>query len=91
MEVVVTTTKRALSITLCELNLSLLSEGGTTMLMPTIHINKKVATMMASSRLTRMNTITINTMTKVHQLLASKLNMVRQATGAFLQHWQYPP
>lgn len=86
MEVVVTTMNRALSITLFELVLNLLSEGAITMQMPTIHISKKVATMMASSRLTRTNIIMTNIMTKVHLPRVSKLNMVRQAMGAFLQY-----
>lgn len=61
-------------------------KGAITMRMPTIRISKKVATMMASSRLIRMNIITTNTMIKVHPPLVSKLNMVRQAIGAFLQY-----
>lgn len=83
MEVGVTTMNRLLSITLFELILNLLSEGVITMQMPTIHISKKVATMMAS-RLIRTNIIMTNIMTKVHLPLVSKLNMVRQAMGAFL-------
>lgn len=86
MEVGVTTMNRVLSITLFELILNLLSEGAIIMQMPTIHISKKVATMMASSRLIRMNITMTNIMTKVHLPLVSKLNMVRQAMGAFLQH-----
>ncbi len=86
MEVGVTTMNRVLSITLFELILNLLSEGAIIMQMPTIHISKKVATMMANSRLIRMNITMTNIMTKVHLPLVSKLNMVRQAMGAFLQH-----
>lgn len=86
MEVGVTTMNRVLSITLFELILNLLSKGAITMQMPTIHISKKVATMMASSRLIRTNIIMTNIMTKVHLPLVSKLNMVRQAIGAFVQY-----
>lgn len=86
MEVGVTTMNRVLSITLFELILNLLSEGAIIMQMPTIHISKKVATMMANSRLIRMNITMTNIMTKVHLPLVSKLNMVRQAMGAFLLH-----
>lgn len=81
---------RVLSIILFELVLNLLFEGDITMQMPTIHTSKKVATMMASSRLIRTNIIMTNTMTKVHLPLVSKLNMVRQAMGAFLQDWHSP-
>lgn len=85
-EVGVTTMNRVFSITLFELILNLLSEGAITMQMPTIHISKKVATMMASSRLTRTSIIMTNIMTKAHLPLVSKLNMVRQAIGTFLQY-----
>lgn len=61
-------------------------KGAITMRMPTIHISKKVATMMASSRLIRMNIITTSTTIKVHPPLVSKLSMVRQAMGAFFQN-----
>lgn len=86
MEVGVITMNRALSITLFELILNLLSEGAITLQMPTIHISKKVATMMDSRRLIRTNIIMTNIMIKVHLPRVSKLNMVRQAMGAFLQN-----
>lgn len=52
----------------------------------TIHINKKGATMTAtSSKVIRTSTITTNITTKVPQLLVSNLNMVKVAMGEFLK------
>ena len=81
MEALVITMRRELE---SEINfvLRLYCTVATTMPTPIIHISKMEDTTRVATRVTKMNTTTNNTTTKVHQLQVSNLNTGKRATGS---------